>query len=1103
MVAGLSLAALGAVAAEANGVLAGRGPQPGVRLYPANVANPRLPTFPLDQGGAAGGLCVGVECGPFEYRLSPFVRFDQGGVADFQLRDILRRTGKKVLALSDEKQALAVQIGPASEGRHLLLVLLAGEKLLAKADTGAPLPAGWTALSLKWDASQATIESAGKTLAALRLPVPLKPAKLSVLPYHVDELALAGEGRLHLGWENGLAAAVEPVATAVATLELHGFDAMVVSQNRSQRDCPAIRFSNAAAQERRAELHFSLASEVRNHSAEWTQTLTVPTRSSVEVPLAFPFELDTDVYHLRATATGATLGENDQLRHFLYVTRRSETPGPPKFGFHSFGVSTLGSWPDALPVHWRHQYLAWGYVVGPMWVKDWNGNAGLDPDTPPEQWWWDDRIDLAIKEGRLTYVCINSTPWFPWMREKDYEPAYMNRKEWWGIAGGRPNMERYRQFVSECAKRYRGRIAAYELDNENNTISNSGKPATECADVAQVAGAAIHAIDPEAKVFGVSGTAQFVDYLKTFLQAGGGARIDGISWHTYTAPMLPYEAGLPKLLKDANEAIAATGRPLATVNSETGTFVAPREEADQPMSLARRAELIKAGVEPLAQPSGWTGSPLDEWTTARSVVQNITINFSAGARLFTFFGWDPKVGKGKTWWGESGEKCWNIFARVKDGTMTPSLYTLACGVAMVQYEGVRVPGRNTIIDQDGIYGGLFEKADGGQLAVLWSVGGRRTVLLKTATPDLEIVSLFGKSSSSRAEGGSGAFRHRVELDPDPVYLHLRQPGLELSPSPVLGLARSFSGTNESQVQFTLVNREARPWAGAIQFASKDGIVFTPQKLEFALAPGARQTISTRCAPPPGLPRGVHPAEAAMQLPDGSPFVFPLEIDVRPNFVVPRLPEDFSLASVAAWKPEAEPLLLNLPQQVVLGRSPNMTSLQEERYWKGPDELSGRVFTGYNAKGLFLRLEVRDKNQSPVEKWPGVGGSCIELFLDLRSLAGGLGSARYDRDVAQILIKPALLAGETTAIWVPPFNSDPKFEAIATAGGPLGDKSYWLGVFVPWSLANAKGTPPEAIGLDVGIDGPPAAGPGRKSQIMLFGTGANNRDAAGFGLGRLP
>jgi hypothetical protein len=536
------------------------------------------------------------------------------------------------------------------------------------------------------------------------------------------------------------------------------------------------------------------------------------------------------------------------------------------------------------------------------------------------------------------------------------------------------------------------------------------------------------------------------------------------------------------------------------MNSETGVWAALREVADQPISRERLAKLIKEGVKPLLVPTGWPSYALEEKVAAKSMVQNITFNFAAGTRQFFFFGWDPQLGKGKSWWGESGDMgCWNIFARVKDGTMTPSLYTLACAVAMTQMEGV-LTDKAIPVDQDGILGAILDKADGGQLAILWSGSGRRTTLLHSSCPEIGVVSLFGVEKTLVAKGNT-EFLHRIELDEQPVYLHLKKPGMTLSPSAVISFERTPAGENKRNISFTLINRFKVKWTGAIEFGSVENMPISPAKIEFAIEPGARCKIETVCAPLKGMARGMHLIEAETKLPDGIPFVFPIEIDVRPSFTIPRLPNEFSLKDIRDWKPQGEEMMIDRPEQVALGRPPELSSLQEERYWKGPDELSAKVATGYNGKGFFARIKVHDKNRGPLKMWPGVEGSCLEWFFDFRPPTKGLGSAPYEKGVTQIVVKPALNVNEKVELWSAG-NTQVPFKGVETVGGAADTSSYWVGIFVPWTAVDETGKIPDSIGFDVGVDGPPAGVVGRKSQMFLFGGYYSSQDASGVGAGML-
>ena len=91
--------------------------------------------------------------------------------------------------------------------------------------------------------------------------------------------------------------------------------------------------------------------------------------------------------------TVGTDADGERRFHFFRAEPRGEKAGPGLFGLHDADVNLFGFWPDALPLRFAHKYLRWGYVVGPAWVRDWNGNHGLDPATPPGEWNWNEKID--------------------------------------------------------------------------------------------------------------------------------------------------------------------------------------------------------------------------------------------------------------------------------------------------------------------------------------------------------------------------------------------------------------------------------------------------------------------------------------------------------------------------------------------------------------------------------------------------------------------------------------------------------------------------------------------------------------------------------------
>lgn len=190
------------------------------------------------------------------------------------------------------------------------------------------------------------------------------------------------------------------------------------------------------------------------------------------------------------------------------------------------------------------------------------------------------------------------------------------------------------------------------------------------------------------------------------------------------------------------------------------------------------------------------------------------------------------------------------------------------------------------------------------------------------------------------------------------------------------------------------------------------------------------------------------------------------------------------------------MMLDRPDQLALGRPPQMASLQEERFWKGAGELSGEVKVASNSEKLFIFLSAKDANFRVPATWPGVLGSSVELFLDVRPSSNGLGKAPYAKGVSQIVFKP----GASIEFW----NFTEKFGKIEVSGAMKGADKYWLAVAISWKSLGIKTPTGLNFGFDIGLNGPHADGAtGRKNQMMLFGDGANSKDPAGFGLARVP
>lgn len=1068
------------------------GAPPPLSVYPDSeqAFNPRLPCVPPVAGGAQGkGMQAEAE---FTYRLAPFVVFPSGGELRAAVRGSLPRRAKSIFTLLDGQRCVSLQVSRAAEGRIPMLVYAEGGKELQVARFSPAFSSAWTRVVMQWSATNATCLIGDQTVARIAWPSPFAPTRVRLQADLIDELQLVGDGRFELAWEDGYAAQVTPASEGRARMaRLFGFDSYVVSQQPAARDYPMIQAINGGDEAATVAVDFAITSEVRRVSQRWTQRLSVPARSAVMLPIAFPLPLESDVYHLKAWSSDVA-PELAEERHFMFVARRPEPAGEPKFGLHLGGGDIFGCWPDALPIHLYHYYANWGYIQGPVWIKDNQGENGLDPSVPAAEWNWAPQLDWAMAMGLEPYICLNAGPLVPWMCDKIYAPTGMPGP--WPSAT--PNHEAYRKFAAACAERYGRKARLFEVQNEPNSWPKGGYPPADYVEIARDVFEGVHAVNPDARVYGICGTGDFVPWMTRVLDAGGAAFMDRFSFHTYTATRLPERAGVPAKLAEVRALARKHGKPLRFVNSETGVYTALREEVDRPIPPPRLAELIEQRAPSLYR-GGWIGHALDEQQGGISTVRNAVYNFLAGAEYFTFFGWNPEW-PSAGWRTNSNDECWAIISSTPDGRRTPSLRTLAVGVLTAQLEGALTTAAAAPIDQDGVLGGRFAKRNGGEVLVLWSAQGRRSVLLQTPEPTIETVSMLGESRRLKAAPGAGGSLHQIEVDVEPLYLHLSQPGATLLPSPVAGVEQVGQEGDVYRLRLTLLNPYDKPWRGQVVLAARAGWSYQPEALTFALQPQARADLQVVCRVPAALPRGSHTIEASVPLPDGAVFSFPLAVTCRPTVAVPPLPEGLSLNDLKDWPMPGGPLRLDQAGQVMYGAPPLLASLQEERYWKGPSELSAEAKVGYNAHGLFVLVQVHDAHPRAPETWPGVGGSCVELFFDFRPPAGGLGHAVYGQGVHQVILRPSLAEGEAVAVWTPTAERFGGLRGAVAQGARINRESYWVALCIPWADIGQAGSPGGVFGLDIGLDGSWPDQPGRKSQLMLYGTAASCQDASLFG-----
>lgn len=575
--------------------------------------------------------------------------------------------------------------------------------------------------------------------------------------------------------------------------------------------------------------------------------------------------------------------------------------------------------------------------------------------------------------------------------------------------------------------------------------------------------------------------------------------MDGVSWHTYTSPRLPDAVGLYGFLQQANEIIKKGNKPLLRRNTETGIYTAHRYEVDKPISPEKIDDLINKGVEPFATTKGWHRHVLNEWDAARSLVTNVTYNFLAGAHEYTFFGWATDPARLK----KMGSV--DIFSGTLDKKkQTPNLHSLAAGVMTAQYEGV-IPKTGELINTLGLKGGIFSKKNNGELAVLWVPSGEKTILLESSDKNLEAVSSFGQTISMGSITFQDKQYYQLSVGKQPIYIHTRVSGLKFE-SPVTGIkATQLPDLTESSktprkqfnIQFKLTNYFNTTWTDTITFQTDNGAQLKTHRADISLESGESKVIENTLILPGKTTKTKFIWGMFCKSPNGKKISFYKAINAKPKIMATKLRDGISLKEMVDLDMPAK--MINTNEQCQVGRPPKLSSLQEEQYWKGPDELSGKVKIGYNNEGVLISIKVKDQNARLSKNKIGVDGSCIEMFFDFRTPENGQGTPSYQKGVYQYLIRPAIKVNQKTIMKNCTSASSPDLEDVTLKGEPIDAHNYWIGMKIPWTSLGLTEKPKVlTFGFDVAIDSPFPHKDKRKTQMILFGTASNNVTADKFG-----
>lgn len=232
----------------------------------------------------------------------------------------------------------------------------------------------------------------------------------------------------------------------------------------------------------------------------------------------------------------------------------AEIVQPELFGLHVHGMARGGDWPGT----------EFGYLR--LWDA---GVLWRDLEPAKGEWKFDllDRyVDEAQKRGVKLLLTLGQTP--KWAASQpDAHSPYGD-----GASSDPRSMVDWRSYVETLARRYKGRIHAWEIWNEVNVKHFYRGDFARLAEMERIASEVLKSVDPANIVLSPSVQGGAFRQLNAYFQAGGGRHADAISYHFYALTEEPEI--LPERIRKVREVMARhglAGKPLW--NTEIGWLI--------------------------------------------------------------------------------------------------------------------------------------------------------------------------------------------------------------------------------------------------------------------------------------------------------------------------------------------------------------------------------------------------------------------------------------------------------------------------------------------------------------------------------------------------
>ncbi len=678
-------------------------------------------------------------------------------------------------------------------------------------------------------------------------------------------------------------------------------------------------------------------------------------------------------------------------------------------------------------------------ALGCKWIRFYSnsswGWSSLEPEK--NQFYWE-YLDNSVKEataaGGEIMFCICSTP--AWAAQPSdrlkKQLAHLNDDKIQRRLPWLPpeHLEDFENFLRHLFRRYKGKIAAYQLWNE----PNSTPPFEANAYVAMLKAArtVLKEEDPNALLVGGSGCPGYTIWTEKIVNCGAAPYLDTLSIHDYcySDPVSWYYQGnfgsAEKLVADK------LGHSIPVWNDETGTV----------MFNIDKDEFIK-------RYGGITTHVVGVLGTYRE----LSTRWDIQCALITVM----QGGKNKFFWGGTNR------AQVSEKGIA-----FAALSKVLSFESSTRP---IVTGNDSSLGVLIKDQKGKCTAALFS-NGHCTSVFPCPKTSVEGMDMYGNPVDFKTRGGLLT----LELTGDVVYL--------------FDVPENFNAVNVISADIPQNSQAGQPFSCPVKITNPYSVpeIFT---LTVEMPDGWGSDISSKKCTVPANSAVVEtitvkPSDktgnAALNLVvvDSSGNRFPLAKTVY-NVALLRLreiPEMKQITDEEAWKNIEIIGRLDSEQQVAAGKvNPMFPDLP---HWQGVKDLSAIVRGGWNKDGVFLQIDVTDNQLYPGEKDRPWNRDAVELFVDFYTSQNG--KPRQGRlHTEQLVIVPP----QTD-------NFEPCFVKYCD-GGDFGKGEFYGrktpdGYMIVGNVKHGTPTPGWEIGLDVLVDDcdDPNGENTRKTVMVLHG-----------------